>query len=453
MTERLYYADSFLNSFTARVADIREASRADGVSVWQIALDRTAFYPTSGGQPTDTGTITASSRNGTVLDAPVESVEEDEQGTVWHFTRKPLAAGTEVQGAVDWPRRLDHIQQHSGQHLLSAVFARELKAPTVSFHLGETVSTIDLATSPIAQHSLERVERIANELIAEDRAVTVRTVDHEEAKVLLAEGKLRKLPQRDGSIRLIEIENYDLNACGGTHVRSTGQIGGLLLRGIEKVSRGVRVSFVCGLRAVTAARHDFALLGRASALLSVPGDEIGAAIERMRAETKASEKERQWLQIELARYHSARLIVEDQIKDGLRFVWRTFTDRDAEYVRLLALDIASSAPQTVALLASAVNSPARVVLTRSRALEFHCGDLLRETLAAHGLRGGGGADLAQADVPKEELEAVRTELEASTRSRCGLPHHHTDSELVTPKVDRRERRSGEDDTLSESHPR
>src|SRR5271154_2291385 len=259
MTDRLYYDDAFLKSFSAQVLDIREASRADGVSIWQIALDRSAFSPASGGQPPDPGLLTATSRNGATLEVPIESVEEDDQGEVWHFTRKPLLAGTAVQGAIDWPRRLDHIQQHSGQHLLSAVFARELDAQTVSFLLGETASTIDLATSLIAHHSLERVERIANEIIAEDRAVTVRTVDRREAEALLAEGRLRKLPERDGSIRLIEIGHYDLNACGGTHVRSTGQIGGLLIRSVERISRGTRVEFVCGLRSVALARRDFVL--------------------------------------------------------------------------------------------------------------------------------------------------------------------------------------------------
>jgi alanyl-tRNA synthetase len=444
MTERLYYADSFLKSFPASVTDIRESSHADGVSIWQVALDRSAFYPTSGGQPSDTGVLKANARSGAVLEAAIESVEEDEDGTVWHFTRKPIAAGTEVQGEIDWARRLDHIQQHSGQHLLSAVFARELKAPTVSFHLGETVSTIDLTAKPMAQHSLERVERIANELIAENRAVTVRTVERPEAEALLADGKLRKLPPREGKIRLIEIEGYDLNACGGTHVRSTGQIGGLLLRGVEKVSRGARVSFVCGLRAVTAAHHDFALLGKASALLSVPGAEIGSAVERLRAEAKTAEKERQKLREDLARYHSARLVVEDQSKDGLRLVCRTFGDRDPEYVRMLASDLGASVPRTVALLASTENWPARVVLAKSRDIEFHCGELLRETLAAHGLRGGGSADLAQTDVPKDEWEKVRAELEASIRGRCApvFSRARSVAELVSASDPEAERLSG-----------
>ena len=418
MTQRLYYADSFLRTFSAQVADIREASRTDGVSVWQIALDRSAFYPTSGGQPCDTGILTANSRGGAVLEIPIESVEEDEEGTVWHFTRKPLAAGVEVQGSIDWPRRLDHIQQHSGQHLLSAVFARELNAPTVSFHLGDAVSYIDLTTGPIAHHSLERVERIANELIAEDREVAVRVVNRAEAEALLAAGKLRKLPQRMGDIRLIEIADYDLNACGGTHVCSTGQIGGLLLRGVEKVSRGFRVSFVCGLRAAAAARRDFDVLTRASAALSAGADEIPAAIERLKNEAKAGEKERQRLREEVAGYHASRLAVEEQPSGGLRFVRRVFPDRDPEYVRLLASKLAASVPRTVGLLASAESWPARVVLARSRDLDFHCGELLKEVLAAHGLRGGGSADLAQTDLAEDQLEALAAELEIAVRSRC-----------------------------------
>ncbi|MGC1363619.1 MAG: alanine--tRNA ligase-related protein [Silvibacterium sp.] len=420
MTDRLYYADSFLRAFSAHVADIREASRADGVSIWQIELDRTAFYPTSGGQPGDTGVLTANSRGGVMLEVPVESVEEDEQGTVWHFTRKPLVAGTVVQGAIDWPRRLDHIQQHSGQHLLSAVFVRELNAPTVSFHLGEAVSTIDLATGPIAHHSLERIERIANELIAEDRAVTVRTVERGEAEALLAAGRLRKLPEREGSIRLIEIADYDLNACGGTHVRSTGQVGGLLLRGMEKVSRGFRVSFVCGLRAAVAARHDFALLSRIAGLLSIGSDEIPAAIERLKAGAKIADKERQRLREELADYHAVQLVVEEQVEGGLRLVGRTFTDRDPEYIRLLAFSLTASVPRTVALLVSTENWPARLVLAKSGDINLHCGDLLRSTLAAHGLRGGGTAEFAQTDVPKEWLERIRAELEDSVGAQCRL---------------------------------
>jgi alanyl-tRNA synthetase len=403
MTDRLYYRDSFLRAFAANVTDIREASRADGVSVWQIALDRTAFYPTSGGQPHDTGTLRATSRNGAVLEAPIEGVEEDESGQLWHFTRKPLQTGTSVDGEIDWQRRLDHMQQHSGQHLLSAAFARELNAPTVSFHLGESASTIDLATPPVAHHSLQRVERIANELIAEDRAVSMRTVERADAEALLAAGALRKLPEREGAIRLIEIAGYDLNACGGTHVRSTGQIGGLLIRSVERVSRGFRVEFVCGLRAVQSARHDFELLSHTAAALSRKPEEIPAGVEKLLAEAKAGIKEKQRMREEIATYHATRLVVEEMIEDNLRFVCRMFADRDPEYVRILASRVTASVPRTVALLASTESSPARVVLARSGDIDLHCGELMRDAMVALGLRGGGSPDMAQADLPEDEV--------------------------------------------------
>ncbi len=408
--DRLYYADSFLKSFPAAVTDVRELSRAEGESVWQIALDRTAFYPTSGGQPFDAGHLRAVSPGGATLDIPVESVEEDETGQVWHYVRKPLGAGTKVEGHLDWQRRFDHMQQHTGQHLLSAIFVRELNAPTVSFHLGDTVSTIDITGGPFARHSLERVEELSNEIIAEDRSVSVRTVPRAEAESMLSAGDLRKLPPRAGDIRLIEIDGVDRNACGGTHVRSTGQIGGLLVRGTEKVSRGVRVEFVCGLRAVRAARADAGVLSQLTASLSTGAAEIPAAIERLKTEGKAGLKDRQRLREELADYHAARLAVEVPIENNVRFVDRTWKDRDPEYIRLLASRLTSAAPSTIVLMCSESTNPASVVLASSRDFAFDCGAILREALSQFGLRGGGSPDFAQGEVPTEQLAALRNSV-------------------------------------------
>lgn len=421
MAERLYYSDSFLRSFAARVTDIRELSRTDGQSVWQIALDRTAFYPTSGGQPHDLGVLTATSRSGAVLEVPVLAVEEDEQGEVWHHAQKPLLAGTEVQGEIDWTRRLDHIQQHSGQHLLSAVFLRELNAPTVSFHLGETSSTIDLAIDSIPAQNIERTERVCNELIADNRSVTVRTVDRDQAERLLAQGELRKLPEREGTIRLIEIAGCDLNACGGTHVQFIGQIGGLLIRGVDRVRQGVRVEFVCGLRAVSAAREDFTILTASAAQLSTAHTEVPAALERLLSEVKAGAKERQKVREELATYHAARLAVEDRIVDHLRLVRRVFADRDADYVKLLASCLVASVPQTVALFASTQQEPCFVMLARSGDLDFHAGRKIKEVLNVLGLRGGGSADLAQGEVPQAQLKGLVNALTAAVRETISQP--------------------------------
>jgi len=422
-SERLYYADSFLRSFPAAVADVRELSRAEGESVWQIALDRTAFYPTSGGQPFDTGSLRAISAGGASLDIPVDSVEEDEHGQVWHFVRKPLAVGARVEGHIDWQRRLDHMQQHTGQHLLSAIFLRELSAPTISFHLGDAVSTIDLAGGPIAPHSLERVERLCNEIVAEDRPVSARHVSRAEAESMLAAGELRKLPERSGDIRLIEIEGIDRNACGGTHLHSTGQIGGVLLRGTEKVSRGVRVQFVCGLRAVRTARADAAVLGQLTSGLSAAPADIPAAVERLRTDAKAAAKDRQRLREELADYHAARLAVEVPIENRLRIVDRAWKDRDPEYCRLLASRLTAAAPSTIVLFFSEGANPASVVLARSLDFTFDCGRLLKEVLSQLGLRGGGSADFAHGEVPLEQLSSLRASLVSAAHEAATAERH------------------------------
>ena len=415
-SERLYYFDSFLKTFAGAVVEVRELAGGHGESIWQLSLDRTAFYPTSGGQPFDTGVLTAPSPGGAALDIPVEQVEEDEEGTVWHFVREPLSAGTNVQGRIDWDRRFDHMQQHTGQHLISAVFLRELQAATVSFHLGESISTIDLSCGPLAHHSLERVERIANEIIGEDRAVSSRCVSRNEAEALLAAGELRKLPGREGMIRLIEIADCDRNACGGTHVRSTGQIGGLLVRRVEKVSRGVRVEFVCGLRAVRAARADAAILNETSALLSTGPPDLGAAVGRLLVEAKANAKERLKLREELAAFQAAKLATEAPIEGGLRLIVREWKDRDRDYVKLLASRTAAAAPSTAVIFSAKDADPVRVFVARSPDLHFDCGRILREALAQLGLRGGGSADLAQGDVPEHQERALRASLTDALRT-------------------------------------
>jgi alanyl-tRNA synthetase len=354
--------------------------------------------------------LIAASPSGALLEAPVLAVEEDGQGEVWHTTPKPLLAGTAVRGHVDWSRRRDHMQQHSGQHLLSAVFYRQLGAATVSFHLGEMSSTIDLAQETIAPEELERVQDTVNEIIAEDRPVTMQTIPRAEAEMLLAAGKLLKLPERQGEIRLIEIDDIDLNACGGTHVRATGQIGGLLLRGTERVRQGLRVEFVCGLRAAVTARHDLATLTRAGAALSVGRFEVAEAVERLLAEGKAAHKSRQKLMEDLADFQAASLLREHSQQ-----VRCAFADRDAAYLKLLASRIIASAPLAYALLASTQEEPARVIVAASAGLKVDCGKLLREGLAAYGVRGGGSPGLAQGQISHAHLEALFDTLEASLR--------------------------------------
>ena len=409
MSERLYHSDSFLSTFTGTVTGLRKCATGNGESAWQLALDRTAFYPASGGQPFDTGQLSALSLDGAALTVPVEQVEDEEE-SVWHFVREPLAVGTRVEGQVDWERRFDHMQQHSGQHLLSAIFWQQLQAPTISFHLGESTSTIDLASGPLEQHSLERVERLANGIIGEDRPVTSSYVSRVEAEAMLAAGQLRKLPDRQGTIRLIDIEDCDRNACGGTHVRSTGQIGGLLVRTVEKVSRGMRIEFVCGLRAVRSARADFAVLRETAGLLSTGVTELAPTVVRLLAEGKSNAKESQKLREELAVFQAARLAMDVPIESGLRLVVREWRDRNRDYIKLLASRTAKAAPQTAVIFCANDADPVRMFVARSSDLDFNCGQILREALAQFGLRGGGSADLAQGDVPSEQEAALRVSV-------------------------------------------
>lgn len=413
MTERLYTTDSFLTEFDAVVTEIQELSRQQGQSLWRVALDRSAFYPTGGGQPHDTGSLLARARSGAELSAAIAEVEEDEHGEVWHHTAKPLLPGTAVHGAIDLPRRLDHIQQHSGQHLLSAAFLQLCHAPTVSFHLGETVSTIDLAVDAISNAALQQVEHLANTVIAEDRPVSVSTVSRTQAEAWLAAGELRKLPPRTGDIRIVEIAGtstpFDRNACGGTHVRSTGQIGGLHLRGMEKVKQGWRVEFVCGQRAARMARNDFQILTETSRVLSATIAEIPESIRRMQAESKRAAKQLEADMAVLARYHAADLVRETPPEAGIRRVQQILSAAEfpsARYAKLLASHLTAKTENTMAAVAwqpADPSEPATIVLARSSGLTFDCGAWLRQALAACNGRGGGSPDMAQGSVAQQDL--------------------------------------------------
>ena len=303
VAERLYYSSAELE-FTAVVTDIRlvATEAVEGgpdrgkAQVWQVALDQTAFYPESGGQPWDTGVLQATARSGAVLEVTVERVDEDEvTGEVWHTVRKPLVEGTEVVGRVDFARRVDHEQQHSGQHLLSAMFLRELGARTVSFHLGEESSTIYLALRDgmgrFSAEDIALVEEAANRVVFEGRPLLSHFVEREFAEIMLRRGDLRKLPDRPGRMRIVQMQGIEFNACGGTHVANTGAIGAITIRRVEKVRQGWRVEFCCGLRAVRAARCDYALLSGVARTLSVGTGDVPVRVEKLLKDMKAAAKE------------------------------------------------------------------------------------------------------------------------------------------------------------------
>ncbi len=396
MTQRLYYHDSFLYDFDARVVESveREGKHA-------IVLDRTAFYPTSGGQVHDTGLLILADKR----EVPVVEVADEDEGRVFHYTSEPVAEGTTIQGRIDSVRRRDHMQQHSGQHVLSAAFLRLFNMPTVSFHMGEESCTVDLDASSLSAAQAQKVELLANEIIGEDRPVAISFVSLDQARLL----GLRKLPPKQtGELRLIDIHDFDLTACGGTHVRATGQVGAILLRKIEKVKQGVRVEFVCGLRAVSTARKDYSTLTEAAALYSSHIHDVPQQVRKSLEDTKSAAKTQHRLLEELAGLYAEGMLAK--ATGSPRVVRASFVDRDAIFIKLLAQKLTAGQTEVVAFLASGVGQPT-LVFAQSPGQKFNMGQLMKEAMAELGGRGGGSADLAQGGLPAgEELENVEKVL-------------------------------------------
>lgn len=385
MTDRLYYHDSFLYDFDAEIREVMESPRPG------VILDRTAFYPTSGGQVFDTGSLTSSNSS---EKARVTEVSDMEDGRVVHYLEAPLKdlkPGVRVHGEIDRERRRNHMQQHSGQHVLSAAFVRLFNAPTVSFHMGDDYCSIDLDTPTLTNHQVEAAERLANEIILENRAVEVRFVTRDAAEKL----GLRKLPpaERD-ELRLIDIRDLDICACGGTHVGQTGQIGCILLRKTEKVRQGWRVEFVAGQRAVATARRDFTTLTDAGTLFSAHIYDVPQQIRKSLDDIKAQRKERDGLLEELATLQAAALLAETAEESGRKLIVRAFTDRDINFVKLLAQRFSRQAANAVALLAATNPQPA-LVFAQSQGMPGNMGALLKATVEKFGGRGGGSKDMAQ----------------------------------------------------------
>ena len=386
MTERLYYTDSYLTAFDASVVENAEAGM-------RLYLDRTAFYPSSGGQPNDLGTL-----NGIRV---IDVVDEGER--VAHLLEHPLEA-ERVSGSVDWARRFDHMQQHSGQHLLSAVFEALYGMKTVSFHLGADASTIDLETTSLSPDQVRAVEERTNELAMECRPLSVGFEDASSA-----EG-LRKASEREGTLRIVTIEGTDRSACGGTHVRSTGEIGPIQIRKLEKIRGNVRVEFLCGRRTLRRARADYESLTAAAKLFSSPLDDVPALVQALQEQAKDAEKSRRKLAVELAVRRGAELFAaapEDSF--GLkRHVERVSAGGLGDEMRALAQGFTSAGR---GVLIGACDNPPSVMLAASEESGVHAENRLKELLAAHGGRGGGSAQMAQASLPsRNALDALLAAL-------------------------------------------
>lgn len=392
MTERLYYHDSFLREFDARV--LRQEPAPEGRA--RIWLDRTAFYPASGGQPNDQGRLN---------DIPVEDVVEDDGGDIVHvLARAPAEAA--VRGVIDWPRRFDHMQQHTGQHVLSAAFVRLFKFQTVSFHLGRDLCTIDLGTPSLGRRQLEEAEELANQVVFENHPVRIQFT-------VAADDEVRRKVERQRELRLIEIEDFDRCPCGGTHVARTGQIGLILVSGMGKVKGQMRIEFVCGGRALATARRDHQHLAEAARLLTTGPEELPNILRKQFEERRAAQREQKKLLERLAEHEARALFAGAEVAGSRRVIVKLFDDADLNYLRLLAARLVKEAG--VQALLAGRSEPVAVVFAQTPGLTTDMNSLLRETLATLGGKGGGSRDFAQGSAPtakglEEALAAARSRL-------------------------------------------
>jgi alanyl-tRNA synthetase len=444
MTDRLYYSDPYLHTFDATV---RSVERRDDRLI--VALDRTAFYPTSGGQPFDTGVLgtlrvvdVVDQEDGSIAHVVERATPNPEPGTLnlepGRTNPEPgtlnLEPGMRVRGVVDWARRFDHMQQHTGQHVLSAAFDRLFDVRTVSFHLGAAVSTIDLARE-VAPADIASAEAEANRIVWEDRPVGIRFVTAEEAARL----PLRKEPARGGTLRLIDVEHFDLSACGGTHVARTGGIGIVAVASWERFKGGQRIEFLCGGRALGRWRSLRDTVASTVRQLSVLPEELPAAIERLQADAKEQRRSLVALQTELARFRADELAVSaDEVRlkppldvaqcgpealkrpdttgpfETCRLVARA-VDADANGLKALAVAVAARPGHLVVLVST--STPALVVVARSADVNASAQRLLAALVAKFGGRGGGKAELAQGGglnaSPDTILEAARDAIRST----------------------------------------
>ncbi len=389
MTERIYYTQSYQQRFAATVVAVQTRSEA-----LIIQLDQSCFYPTSGGQAFDTGQLAG---------VPVVDVWVDEQGNVQHQLAAPitalpggLAIGDSIDGVIDWARRYDHMQQHSGQHLLSQLFYQQVGVETLSVHFGEEESTVDLAIAEIDATQMAEIERQANELVYAALPIHAYFVDEEALKTI----PLRRPPKVRGTIRIVEIDGFDYSACGGTHCRTTAEIGPIKLTKVVRQRNGLRVSFLCGRRAYQDYAEKHRLLTEAASLFSNEIQQVPVLIARNLDQLQNRERALAACQALLLDYEAVALTERaEPIGAGdVKLVHLVLEERNADMMKPLATTLQAS-PDLIILLASHVDEKVALCFACNSALvqrySLNMGALLRTTILPLGGKGGGKADFAQ----------------------------------------------------------
>lgn len=366
--------DSYLKDFSATVLDIRQIDKNPAA-----ILDQTAFYPESGGQPCDTGML---------QEAHVLNVMEDDVGTILHILDRDIATGS-ASGQINWPRRFDHMQQHTGQHVLSQAFLHIAGAATMSFHMGMELSTIDIDLAQPSVSQMEEVQQLATNIVFENRPVRILTTDRESLNAL----GVRKESQRTGEIRVIDIEGFDRSACGGTHVRHTGEIGIIFISGFERYKGGTRVEFAAGGRALKILNKDHELLKTLARLYSAIPEDLPALTEKLFQERSSRDRENELLRDHLLEMEAEGLLQTADKTERGTMVFRTYSERKLDAIKTLAQKLTAN-PGVIAILG--MPDTCQIVVARSRDLPGNCGEAIKKTASELGGKGGGRPELAQA---------------------------------------------------------
>jgi len=397
LTKRLYYQDSYLKEFKAKILKKIKIDNQPAV-----VLDESAFYPTSGGQPYDKGFI---------QDTPVvEVVEEGDE--IIHILKEELKEkiNSEVVGKIDWKRRFDHMQQHLGQHILSGALMEIWGAETVSFHLGEEICTLDIVKEKFSEEEAKEAEECTNEIIFKNRPVKCYFVEGEEELKRL---NLRKIPEKTGKIRIIEVEDFDLSACGGTHCRATGEVGLIKITKWEKRGEKTRLEFICGRRAWKDYFWKNELIKNISNQLTIKDSELGEALDRMLEERKKTGKELKEYKEKLQEYEAKRMIDQSSLRDNrIKIINKVFEEENFQEVRDLIQKIINL-DESVVVLFGVKKGGAKILFACSRALKYDINGLTREAAKFIEGRGGGAPNFAQAGGKRTEgiEEALNYALE------------------------------------------
>lgn len=384
MENKLYYHDAYIKNFSAELIMQKEDETGRKYAI----LSQTAFYPTGGGQPFDTGRL-----NG------IEVVDVEEVGgEIRHYIMEELTEGNGIEGSIDWGRRFDHMQQHAGQHILSASFEDMYGYKTVSFHLGKDTLTIDLDTENLGADEAAKVEELANHIILENRPIITKWVNEEELK----QYRLRKELSVSDNIRLVIIPDFDYNGCGGTHPNSTAEVGSLKILGWERQKRMVRVEFVCGQRVLNKLGQKHEVIKELTALLNAPEQDMGAAVNKLLGQKKELEKSIDEMKDQLLKFEAAE-IIESGKED---IVSRSFQHRSIQELQKLARLLVSYTDHKTFLLVSENDDKLQFVFAKGKNADGTLKELSQRALSIIDGKGGGNETLVQGGgkwMPGEEF--------------------------------------------------